>query len=116
MNGARGYGKPLAHHCAAISAIVRIVLGTFERYCGSSMRRLMLLIAVGAALAGQATPLLAFQEQWVGGNPPGKAAIGPPSLQMPSLELSVSDAAAGKGAGIEVRIPGVGSVGALPKL
>jgi hypothetical protein len=80
------------------------------------MRRLMLLIAIGAALAGLATPSLAFQEQWVGGTPPDKAAIGPPSLQMPSLNLSVPDSSVGKGAGIEVRIPGVGAVGALPKL
>ncbi len=80
------------------------------------MRSLTLLIAVGAALAGQAAPSLAFQEQWVGGDPGKGAAIAPPSLQAPSLELSVPDSAIGKGAGIEVRIPGVGSVGALLNL
>jgi hypothetical protein len=35
---------------------------------------------------------------------------------MPSLKLSVPDSSAASGAGIEVRIPGVGSLGALPKL
>ena len=80
------------------------------------MRRLMLLIAVGAALAGQAAPSLAFQEQTIGGDPGKGGQLSAPSLQMPDLNLSVPDSAAGKGAGIEVRIPGVGSVGALPKL
>jgi hypothetical protein len=79
------------------------------------MRRTMLSIAVGAALAGLATPSLAFQEQSVGGDA-GKAAAGAPGLQTPKLDLSVPDAGAGKGAGIDVRIPGVGSLGTLPKL
>ena len=35
---------------------------------------------------------------------------------MPNLDLSVPDAAAGKGTGTEVRIPGVGTLGVLPKL
>jgi hypothetical protein len=74
----------------------------------------MLLIGVGAAMAGQAAPSLAFQEQWIGGGP-GKAVAGPPSLQIPSLNLSVPDPSVDS-AGIEVRIPGVGTVGALPKL
>jgi hypothetical protein len=79
------------------------------------MQRLMLLITVGAALVGLAAPSLAFQEQWVGGDP-GQATAASPNLQMPSLNLSVPDSSVGKGAGIEVRIPGVGTVGALPKL
>ena len=79
------------------------------------MRRLMLLIGVGATVAWQAAPSLAFQEQWVGGDP-GKAIAGPPSVQIPSPNLSVPDASAGNSAGMEVRIPGVGTVGALPKL
>jgi hypothetical protein len=75
----------------------------------------MLLIGVGAALVGLTTPSLAFQEQWVGGDP-GKATAGQPNLQMPNLDLSVPDPSVGNSAGIEVRIPGVGSLGALPKL
>ena len=78
------------------------------------MRTPLLLIAVAAALAGLATPSLAFQEQSVGDA--AKAAAGAPGLQMPKLDLSVPDAGAGKGAGIDVRIPGVGSLGTLPKL
>jgi hypothetical protein len=79
------------------------------------MRTPMLLIAVAAALAGLATPTLAFQEQSVGGGA-GNAAAAAPALQMPKLDLSVPDAGAGKGTGIDVRIPGVGSLGTLPKL
>jgi hypothetical protein len=78
------------------------------------MRRPLLLIAVGATLAGLATPSLAFQEQSVGGDA-AKVAAGAPSLQMPKLDLSVPEGA-GKGAGIDVRIPGIGSLGTLPKL
>ena len=79
------------------------------------MRKLMLLVTVGAALAGLASPSHAFQERWVGGDP-GKAAPGPTNLQMPNLNLNLPGSDAGKGSGIEVRIPGVGAVGALPKL
>jgi hypothetical protein len=78
------------------------------------MRLPVLLIAV-AALAGLAKPSLAFQEQSVGGDA-AKAAAGAPGLQMPKLDLSVPDAGAGKGTGIDVRVPGVGSFGTLPKL
>ncbi len=80
------------------------------------MRTPMLLIAVATALAGFATPSLAFQEQSVGGGS-GNAAPVSPALQMPKqLDLSTPNSGSGKSTGIEVRIPGVGSLGALPKL
>ena len=79
------------------------------------MRRLMLTIAVAAAMAGQASPSFAFQEQAVGGAST-RDGTALPSLPMPNLNLSLPEAKAGNGAGLEVRIPGVGSIGALPKL
>ena len=81
----------------------------------SPIRTVLLLIAVGAALVASA-PAYAFQEQTVGAGDGGKAA-GLPASQLPSLDLSLPGSAdLGKGTGTEVRIPGVGTLGVLPKL
>ena len=76
------------------------------------VRIVMLSIAVGAALAASA-PALAFQEQAVGG---GKAAGSTPGSQLPGLNLKLPDLDIAKSTGTEVRIPGVGTLGVLPKL
>ena len=44
------------------------------------------------------------------------SAAAPPKLDMPGLNLKAPDLNIGKDAGTEVRIPGVGSLGVLPKL
>ena len=75
----------------------------------------MFLITVGAALTASA-PAYAFQEQTGGAGDGGKAA-GLPAAQLPSLDLSLPGSAdLGKSTGTEVRIPGVGTLGVLPKL
>src|SRR5262249_35366350 len=79
------------------------------------MPRHLLLIAVAAALAGTATPSLAFQEQSVGGDAAKAANLQEPP-PAPSLKLSAPETTGRSGGGLEVRIPGVGSLGALPKL
>jgi hypothetical protein len=79
------------------------------------MRRFLLLTTIGAALAGIAAPACAFQEQSVGGEAT-KPAAGALDLRMPGAGLSLPEPSAGKNTGIELRIPGVGSLGALPKL
>jgi hypothetical protein len=82
----------------------------------------MLFIAVGAALAVFAQPALAFQE----GAPPTTgekpaAAVAPveaPKTLEPGkgLSLKMPELSIGEGTGTEVRIPGFGKVGVLPKL
>jgi hypothetical protein len=79
------------------------------------MRRPMLLIAVGAALVGFAAPSIAFQEQAIGGSG-GKAVAGAPGSPMPNLDLNLPESSVGTSTGTEVRIPGVGTLGVLPKL
>ena len=80
------------------------------------VRIVMLSIAVGAALAVSA-PALAFQEQAVGGGgDAGRAAGSTPGSQLPGLNLKLPDLDIAKSAGTEVRIPGVGTLGVLPKL
>ena len=82
----------------------------------------MLFIAVVAALGVFAQPTLAFQE----GAPPTPAerpaaAVAPveaPKTPAPGkgLSLKVPELSIGQGTGTEVRIPGFGKVGVLPKL
>jgi hypothetical protein len=82
----------------------------------SRPRTLLISLAAGAALGALAGPALAFQEQAVGGRDGGKAAGAVPGLQTPDLKLNLPDVDVGKSTGTEVRIPGVGTLGVLPKL
>src|SRR5689334_11999118 len=102
--------RPCATICASLCrnpSYARVI----EAF-GLTMLRPLFLIAVAAALAGQSVPSSAFQEQSLGGG------TGPPGSSAPasSLDLSIPDPGAGRSTGTEVRIPGVGTVGVLPKL
>lgn len=79
------------------------------------------------ALGLMALPVAAFQEQTVGGskaNPPAAAAPAAPAVELPKdplvpskkLQLSVPEVSIGGKTGTEVKIPGLGTVGVLPKL
>jgi len=80
------------------------------------MRLIALVVAVGAF----AQPLLAFQES--GGEKP--AATETPAVEAPKsapvpgkgMNLKMPEVSIGQGSGTEVRIPGFGKVGVLPKL
>jgi hypothetical protein len=83
------------------------------------MTRPMRLIAVAMAVGVFAQPLLAFQEG--GADKPAAAPSGveaPKDAPAPgkSLSLKVPEMSIGQGTGTEVRIPGFGKVGVLPKL
>jgi hypothetical protein len=73
-----------------------------------------------AVVAGVlASPALAFQE----GAPPGTTERAPAATapgkggeQSKGLSFKVPELSIGKGTGTEVKIPGIGSVGVLPKL
>ena len=83
----------------------------------------MRLIALAVAVGALAQPALAFQEAT-----PGSAAERPPAVAAPldaaksapdqnkGLSLKTPELSIGKGSGTEVRIPGIGAVGVLPKL
>jgi hypothetical protein len=71
------------------------------------------LIAVLIALTGCGDPSLAFQERLLGEVGDGRAGL-PAGLQLPGIDLTPPQP--GSGGGTEIRVPGVGSVGALPKL
>jgi hypothetical protein len=81
----------------------------------------MRLIAVLGMASLLASPTLAFQEGTVGGGSEKPAA---PVLEAPKaapevgkgLDLKVPNVSIGQGTGTEVRIPGFGKVGVLPKL
>jgi hypothetical protein len=86
-----------------------------------AMRLVPWVVLAGAfGLLGQ--PALGFQETTVGGGEKpaqGKAPAEPKVAPTPgagSLNLSIPDASSGKASGTEVRIPGIGTVGVLPKL
>jgi hypothetical protein len=92
------------------------------RACGVGMTRPVLFIAIATVLGLFAHPALAFQE----GAPP-TAAEKPPAAMAPveapktplpgkGLSLKVPELSIGQGTGTEVRIPGFGKVGVLPKL
>jgi hypothetical protein len=84
----------------------------------------MRLVAVAIALCAFAPPLLAFQE---GGGSDKVPATAAPAVEVPKaaptapapgkgLSLKAPELSIGQGTGTEVRIPGFGSVGVLPKL
>jgi len=87
-----------------------------------AMRRLAPLVVVASALGLLVQPALGFQETTVGGGekPADQAAPTEPKAAPPpgkgSLNLNLPDMAPGKSTGTEVRIPGIGTVGVLPKL
>jgi len=90
---------------------------------GIAMERPMRLIVMGAVLALLVQPSLAFKETTTGGDA-GTPAPSAAPLEAPKdaadpakgLNLKVPELSLGKGTGTEVRIPGFGTVGVLPKL
>ena len=80
---------------------------------GSPVRTLFLSLALAGALSA---PAAAFEERSVGGGSGSSAAAGVPASGVPNLNLNLPDADAAKSTGTEVRIPGVGTLGILPKL
>lgn len=86
-------------------------------------------VVLGVALGFIALPAAAFQETTVGGgnNAQAPASAAPTATPVPelpkakvdtgkALNLSVPEVGIGKNTGTEVRIPGIGTVGVLPKL
>jgi hypothetical protein len=71
-------------------------------------------IAAMGVVAMLSAPSLAFQESTVGGSTAGPPAGRPGAV--PGLDLTLPDPGAGRPAGTEIRIPGVGTLGVLPKL
>jgi hypothetical protein len=92
-------------------------------FAGSGMTRPVLIIAIALALGVLTRPALAFQE-----NTPAAPAEKPPAAAVAPVEaaktpdpgkglsLKVPELSIGQGTGTEVRIPGFGKVGVLPKL
>src|SRR5919108_183448 len=83
------------------------------------MKGPVFLIAVLAVLGVSAQQALAFQDQ-----PPASTSSADKPAEAPKasadpgkgLSLKMPEMSLGKGAGTEVRIPGIGTVGVLPKL
>ena len=81
---------------------------------------------VGAlALGVIALPAAAFQETTVGGKPQEAAPVAPPAAVAPAnpapdagrkLQLSVPEIPLNGKGGTEIKIPGIGTVGVVPKL
>lgn len=74
-------------------------------------------IGMGLALVFASTTALAFQEQ--GGTPPvtpAPAEAQPATPAGKGMEFSAPKAEGGENAGTEVRIPGLGKLGVLPKM
>ena len=92
------------------------------RACGVAMKRPIYLMAVAAALGVFAQAASAFQEgapATTGEKPPAAVAPVEAPKALPSgkgLNLKMPELSIGQGTGTEVRIPGFGKVGVLPKL
>ncbi len=85
---------------------------------GRDMRRLR-MIGLGALLAVASTAAWAFQEQQGSVPPGGKGGSAAAVDAAPSgvvVPLAGGAAAAARPAGTEIRIPGLGSLGVLPKM
>ncbi len=77
------------------------------------------VIGIGAALFCAAVPALAFQEQRIGGAPAAEQPAAAPATDkaVQPAEMTLSPAEAPKASeGTEVRIPGLGKLGVLPKM
>jgi hypothetical protein len=77
----------------------------------------MRVLMVGLLLGAFASPVLAFQETTTGtaqGTPPAAAAV--PDPEPPKTTLEPSKGLNFNVPGTEIRIPGLGTVGVLPKL
>jgi hypothetical protein len=92
-------------------------------FAGSGMIRPVLIVAIAVVLGVLARPALAFQENAppAPSEKPPAAAVAPveaPKTPDPGkgLSLKVPELSIGQGTGTEVRIPGFGKVGVLPKL
>jgi hypothetical protein len=70
-------------------------------------------VAMAGALVASALPAFAFQESTVGSGADKPAAS---AKGAPGLDLSLPDVGSKQSQGTEIRIPGVGTVGVLPKL
>lgn len=92
------------------------------RTCGDEMKRPMLLVSAVLFLGVAAQAALAFQEGTTAGPADKPAAqvqgVEPPKGGDPGkgLSLKTPELSLGQGTGTEVRIPGFGKVGVLPKL
>jgi hypothetical protein len=91
--------------------------------CGATMKPMRVTAIVGLlGVSLVAQPALAFQENAPSGTqqppPPSAAAVETPKAvdQNKGFSLRTPELSIGKGSGTEVRIPGIGSVGVLPKL
>jgi hypothetical protein len=87
------------------------------------MKRSTWVLVFGSAALLAALPALGFQETTVGrGGSPSAEQPAAPAAPQPGkepgkgLNLSIPDVGIGKNSGTEVRIPGLGTVGVLPKL
>jgi hypothetical protein len=78
--------------------------------------RLVRYIGIGLALALASTSTFAFQEQ--GGAPvtPAPAEAQPAPAETKDLNFATPKIEGGENAGTEVRIPGLGKLGVLPKM
>jgi hypothetical protein len=94
--------KPL---CAAIPAM----LGAMSSR--GSQRLMAMLIGLSAC----ADASFGFQERSLGEVGDRPAGL-PNALQVPGLDVQLPQPGLGAGAGTEIRVPGVGSVGTLPRL
>ncbi len=100
-----------------------LTMRTRYRIGGVVTMRLVPLVVVAGALGLLVQPVLGFQETTVGGgDQPAAGKSQPadpkatPQSSPGSLNLSIPDIGSSKSTGTEVRIPGIGTVGVLPKL
>lgn len=87
------------------------------------MANLMRLISGALALGLLALPAQAFQETTVGGKPAEGAAVAPTVPDLPKtpppakgMQLSVPELSLGGNSGTEIKVPGLGTIGKIPKL
>jgi len=95
----------------------RVCWGSCPRVCFNMTKKCRTkkyqrLSAVLIALSACTDAAFGFQERDVGDRSGGL----PSALQLPGLDVRLPQSGPSAGAGTEIRVPGVGSVGTLPKL
>lgn len=80
------------------------------KHCGVDVKRLAKVVSVCVALAAAATTAFALEEQR------GPAPVQAPAADGAKAQVQDSTAAVKKDGGTEIRIPGLGKLGTLPKM
>lgn len=86
------------------------------RACEVLAMKFSQILVASAALMAVSTAAVAFQEQQGGGSSAAPGQSAPQATPKPDVQFSAPEGLSAESKGTEVRIPGLGKLGVLPKM